>query len=228
MGREATCHCKWGDEQGDCKVLLEGAELILRLGIRRRVPVSSLTGVSAVGENLVFRAGQDRVQLRLGREVAERWLKAITTPLPSLAAKLGISSTTRLMVLGDVQSEELKAAIAEAGSVGGKEVDLVLICVNSQSELSPALRQCFEDETRSAPLWIVYPKGAGQRGQGIGSQRASPSPRIYRYQSSVGIGKAYRASLREAKGRAAIECRWAFAGCGKTRWMKGTGFSPSI
>jgi hypothetical protein len=113
-----------------------------------------------VGENLVFRAGQDGVQLRLGREVVERWLKAITTPLPSLAAKLGISSTTRLMVLGDVQSEELKAAIAEAGSGGGKEVDLVLICVNSQSELSPALRQHFEDETRSAPLWIVYPKGA--------------------------------------------------------------------
>jgi hypothetical protein len=159
MGREATCHCKWGDEQADCKVLLEGAELIFRLGIRRRVPVSSLTGVSAVGENLVFRAGQDRVQLRLGREVAQRWLKAITTPLPSLAAKLGILPTTRLMVLGEVQSEELKAAIAEAGSVGGQEVDLVLICVNSQSELDTALRQHFQDETRTVPVWIIYPKG---------------------------------------------------------------------
>jgi hypothetical protein len=45
MGREATCHCKWGDEEGDCKVLLETGELILRLGIRRRVPLSSLAGV---------------------------------------------------------------------------------------------------------------------------------------------------------------------------------------
>jgi hypothetical protein len=161
MGREATCHCKWGDEQADCKVLLEGSELILRLGIRRRVPVSSLTGVSAVGENLVFRAGQDRVQLRLGREAAQRWLKAITSPLPSLAAKLGISPTTRLMVLGDVQSEELKAAIAGAGSAGGKEGDLILICANSESELNFALRQCFEEKTCSVPLWIVYPKGAG-------------------------------------------------------------------
>ncbi len=116
MGREATCHCKWGDEQGDCKVLLEGTELIFRHGIRRRVALSALTGVAAVGENLVFHAGRDRVQLRLGPDVAQRWLKAIKTPPPSLAGKLGISSTTRLLVVGEIQSEELKAAIAEAGS----------------------------------------------------------------------------------------------------------------
>jgi hypothetical protein len=42
MGREATCHCKWGAEEGDCKVLLEGRELILRSGIRRRVSQSEL------------------------------------------------------------------------------------------------------------------------------------------------------------------------------------------
>ena len=163
MGREATCHCKWGDEQGDCKVLLEPTELIFRQGIRRRIALSALTGLAAVGENLVFHAGRDRVQLRLGPVVAQRWLKAIKTPPPSLAAKLGISSATRLLVIGhiqgDVQSEELEAAIAEAGSVAGKEVDLVLICVNSESEMQPALTQWFEVGTCGAPLWIVYPKG---------------------------------------------------------------------
>jgi hypothetical protein len=159
MGREATCHCKWGDEQGDCKVLLEPTELIFRHGIRRRVALSALTGVAAVGENLVFHAGRDRVQLRLGPDVAQRWVKAIKTPPPSLAGKLGITLTTKLLVVGDVQSEELKAAIAEAGSVAGKEVDLVLICVNAESEMQPALTQWFEVGTCSAPLWIVYPKG---------------------------------------------------------------------
>ena len=99
------------------------------------------------------------MQLRLGPDVAQRWLKAIKTPPPSLAAKLGITRTTRLLVLGDVQSEELKAAIAEAGSVTGKEVDLVLICVNSESEMQPTLTQWFEVGTCRAPLWIVYPKG---------------------------------------------------------------------
>jgi hypothetical protein len=159
MGREATCHCKWGDEQGDCKVLLEPTELIFRHGIRRRVALSALTGVAAVGENLVFHAGRDRVQLRLGPDVAQRWLKVIKTPPPSLAGKLGISASNRLLVIGDIRSEELKAAIAEAGSVAGKEVDLVLICANSESEMQRALTQWFEVGTCGAPLWIVYPKG---------------------------------------------------------------------
>jgi hypothetical protein len=160
MGREATCHCKWGDEEGDCKVLLEGSELILRLGMRRRVPLSSLGDVEARGGNLVFRVGQDHVELRLGSEAAPRWAKAIATPLPSLATKLGISPTTKLRVIGDIQSEELKMALAEAGEVGGREANLMLIWVKTQSEMDRALAQCFKEKTCSGPLWIVYPKGA--------------------------------------------------------------------
>ena len=160
MGREATCHCKWGDEEGDCKVLLEPGELILRLGIRRRVPLSSLAGVSTRGGKLVFRVGQDPVELRLGSEVAQRWAKAIATPLPSLASKLGISRTTKLLVLGNIESEELKAAIAEAGAVEGSEANLVLICASSRSELDHSLAQWFKGKTCSGPLWIVHPKGA--------------------------------------------------------------------
>ena len=160
MGREATCHCKWGDEEGDCKVLLESGELILRLGIRRRVPLSSLAGVSARGSKLVFRVGQEPVELRLGPEAAQRWAKAIATPLPSLASKLGISRTTNLLVFGNTESEELKAAIAEAGAVDGSEANLVLICASSQSELDHSLAQWFKGKTCSGPLWIVHPKGA--------------------------------------------------------------------
>jgi hypothetical protein len=160
MGREATCHCRWGDEEGDCKVLLESGELILRLGIRRRVPLSSLAGVSTRGSKLVFRVGQDPVELRLGPEVAQRWAKAIATPLPSLASKLGISRTTKLLVFGNIESEELKAAIAEAGAVDGSEANLVLICASSRSEVDHGLAQWFKGKTCSVPLWIVHPKGA--------------------------------------------------------------------
>jgi hypothetical protein len=160
MGREATCHCRWGDEEGDCKVLLESGELILRLGLRRRVPLSSLAGVSARGGKLVFRVGQDPVELRLGPEVAQRWAKAIATPLPSLASKLGISRTTKLLVFGNTESEELKAAIAEAGAVDGSEANLALICASSRSGLDHSLAQWFKGKTCSGPLWIVHPKGA--------------------------------------------------------------------
>jgi hypothetical protein len=165
MGREATCHCKWGAEEGDCKVLLEGRELILRSGIRRRVSLSAISSVAARGSDLVFTVGQDQVALRLGADAAPRWAKAIQTPPPSLAGKLGISRATRLSVVGNIESDELKAAVAEAAPASEKEVDLVLFCVNSQSEL----QQCFAARTYTSPLWIVYPKGArsGMKESGV-------------------------------------------------------------
>lgn len=156
MGREATCHCKWGAEEGDCKVLLEGGELILRSPLRRRVSFSAISSVAARGSNLVLTVGQDQVELRLGADVAQRWAKAIQTSPPSLAGKLGISRATRLSVVGNIESDELKEAIAEAMPASKKEVDLVLLCVNSQSEL----QQCFAARTYTSPLWVVYPKGA--------------------------------------------------------------------
>ena len=115
-----------------------------------------MTGVAVRGSKLVFKVDGDQVELHLGPEVAQRWAKAIASPLPDLASKLGISTTTRLSVVGDVQSEELKAAIAQGTAAAEKEIDLTLICINSQSEagLASARPYC------SGPLWIVYPKGA--------------------------------------------------------------------
>jgi hypothetical protein len=159
MGREARCHCKWGEEEGDCKVLLEGSELILRQGIRRRVPVSSMVGVAARGGELIFDVDRERVELSLGSEEAQRWAKSLTSPPPSLASKLGITPKTRLLIIGDVESPELKAAISVAAAVGGKEAELVLISVNAQTELDRALEECLPC---SLPLWIVYPKGQGK------------------------------------------------------------------
>jgi hypothetical protein len=160
MGREATCHCKWGDEEGDCKVLLESGELIVRLGLRRRVPLSALAGVSTHGDTLVFRVGQDPVELRLGPGIAQRWAKAIATPPPSLATKLCISQATKLLAIGKIESDELKAAVAEAGAVGGRDANLTLICASSRSEMDHALAQWLKGDTSSGPLWIVFPKGA--------------------------------------------------------------------
>jgi hypothetical protein len=156
MGREATCHCKWGAEEAECKVLLETGELVLRHGGgRRRVPWAEMSAVSAHDSKLHFKVGPDRVELNLGAEVAQRWAKVITSPLPTLAHKLGVSSTTKLSVIGKVKSEELEAAIAEGSRAREKDADLILICVNSQLELDRYLA----GKTYSKPLWIIYPKG---------------------------------------------------------------------
>ena len=144
-------------------MLLESGELILRLGLRRRVPLSSLAGVSARGDKLVFRVGQDPVELRLGPEIAQRWAKAIATPLPSLASKLGISRATKLLVIGKIESDELKAAVAEAAAASGREANLILICASSRSELDHALAQWFKGNTSSGPYGLCFPKERAAR-----------------------------------------------------------------
>jgi hypothetical protein len=113
-----------------------------------------MSGVSAHGGKLHFHVKSDQVELSLGAEVAERWAKVITSPLPTLSHKLGISPTTKLSIIGKVQSKELEEAIGE-GTACGKDADLILICVNSQLELDHYLA----GKTYSSPLWIIYPKG---------------------------------------------------------------------
>ena len=178
MGREAKCRCTWGAETAECKVLLEGQELVLRLGIKRRVPLTALADVSVQADNLVFHVGSDHVELNLGAEAAERWARAIATPRPTLASRLGLSKTTRLRVLGHfgdgALSEELQAAIAEGQVPVKGPADLILICVHTPAELESNLAslKC------SAPLWILYPKGAGS---GISEAEVRERLRSYGY-----------------------------------------------
>jgi len=120
------------------------------------LPWAEMSAVSARDSKLRFKVGPDLVELNLGPEVAQRWAKVISSPLPTLAHKLGISNTTKLSVVGNVKSEELKAAIAEGALVKEKDADLTLICVNSQLELDRYL----VGKTYSKPLWIIYPKGS--------------------------------------------------------------------
>jgi hypothetical protein len=161
MGREANCQCSWGPDSADCKVLLETKELIVRGPIRRRAAIASLTHVSVRGDQLRFRTGQDQVALNLGAELAQKWARAIATPPPTLAAKLGISSATRLSILGEPDSEELRTAIAEAISVEGVDANLILAGVRTITDLNYALDR-YPAYPGNPPIWIVYAKGPGK------------------------------------------------------------------
>ncbi len=160
MGREAAVECQWAEEFGLCKVLLESHELIVRGAFHRRVPIASLTDVSVRSEELLFRVGEERVSLHLGSALAQRWAKAIATPPPSLAKKLGISGDSHLLLLGEIDSEHLMSAIAEAGTVDGKSADLIVASVKTSHDLDLALNRLPKRQSGIPPLWIVYPKGS--------------------------------------------------------------------
>jgi hypothetical protein len=158
MGREATCECRWANHAGQCKVLLETHELILRGSISRRVPVATLTHVAVQGEQLLFHSGEDAVALTLGADQAKSWARKIATPPPTLAAKLGISSATHLLLIGELESQELEIAIAEAAKADSKKPNLILAGVRTVTDLNYIL-DIYRSHPSNPPIWIVYPKG---------------------------------------------------------------------
>jgi len=159
MGREATVQCRWVEEAGLCKVLLESNELIVRGALRRRVPIATLRDVSVKNDELQFTVDGDAVSISLGSALAQRWAKAVSTPPPSLAKKLGISPASRLMVLGEIQSKELDAAVAEAETVDATDASLIIISVNNAHDLNLAVNRLAKRQSDATPLWVVYPKG---------------------------------------------------------------------
>jgi hypothetical protein len=161
MGREAVCTCDWAGEVTEVKALLETGELILRGGLRKRLPFSELKRVKAVADGLSFTVGGERVELLLGSAAAERWASIITSPPPSLAKKLGITPQTVTRVIGSVCDESLQGALNEASKSTKRNIDLLVACVDSSEKLSSILKQARAEMAAGVPIWIVYAKGKG-------------------------------------------------------------------
>lgn len=207
MGREATVQCRWAEEVGICKVLLETHDLIVRRALRHRVPIAQLRNVSLVNEELRFYVGGDAVSFWLGSGLAQRWAKAIATPPPSLANKLGISRTSRLQLLGEIESQELKVAIAEAATTNSRATDLILASVKTLTISNSPWRG-----SRKAKRNFLRYGSSTQKGLSIASAKRwferlyagadSSTPRLYRSRpssppfvlSGVAIEKLHRSS----------------------------------
>ena len=140
MGQEANCICEWGGETARVKALVEPPELILRGEIRRRLPFSELRQVRAEGGTLRFKFGSDVVVLKLGAAMAEKWAKAILTPPPSLAKKLGITPESTVWVIGTVDDAALETAVGEARMAARKGADVIVARVNTSAELARAFK----------------------------------------------------------------------------------------
>jgi hypothetical protein len=160
MGREATCNCNWAGNTAEVKALLETGEIILRGGMRRRIPFSEIKDVKATADRLCFTFGGKSVQLSLG-SAAAKWAAAITGPPPTLARKLGITDKIVVRTIGEVRDEALGEALAEAARISDKDADLIVACVDSCSSLQIALREAKAQLMQGVPIWMVYAKGPG-------------------------------------------------------------------
>jgi hypothetical protein len=143
------------------KALLEPPELILRGGIRRRLPFTALRELRADGDALCLVFEGDSVALALGSALAVKWARAIQAPPPSLAKKLGITDGTAVRILGTIDDDALREALASAKKTSKTAGNLIVAPVNTHAELAHALKAAAPQLTRGTPIWFIYRKGKG-------------------------------------------------------------------
>jgi hypothetical protein len=161
MGRESECVCECNGKRAVVKALIEPPDLILRGEMRRRLPISEMKHIRADTDRLLFAFQGERFALGLGNARALKWVKALTTPPPTLANKLGVSEDTVVRIIGRVDDDALEAALATAKSVSEKNADIIIARVNSPGDLARALRTAADHLAARIPVWFIYPKGKG-------------------------------------------------------------------
>jgi hypothetical protein len=156
MGREAEGHAVWRDAAGAVKALLEGDAIILRGEVRAKLPRSGLMDWRVDGEDLCLRFDGEPLVLTLGAKEAAAWVRALERPVPSLAAKLGVSGAARAWVIGGPPPEELAVAMAGAEAAGPGEASLIVAVLTGPGDLATALGAGQETGLR---VWCVHGKG---------------------------------------------------------------------
>ena len=154
MGRESEAWLSYGGASGAGKILLESSEIILRGAVRARIPRSAIASFAQDGDDLVIQTPQGALRAALAPKEAARWVAAIAKPIPTLAAKLGVSPETPIRVLGDITDADLQAAL----SGGTSPVSTALLAeLNDAAQLDAALH-ALADPSLTA-FWGVTVKG---------------------------------------------------------------------
>ena len=158
MGREAEGQALWRGESGAVKALLESDGIILRGEIRAKLRRDGLMDWQVEGEDLCLRAGGEPLVLTLGAREAAAWVKALDKPLPSLAAKLGISAEVRGWRIGGPPPEEIAVALAGAEVPGPEGAALIVAVLTGPGDLEAALAA---GQAHGLRVWCVHGKGKG-------------------------------------------------------------------
>src|SRR5258706_15341187 len=109
MGNEALCRVEYGNDVAEAKVLLETDELIIRSGMKLRIPFREMEQVTAGDGALTFRWKGAEARIPLGVQAA-KWADKIRNPR-SVIDKIGVKSGQRVSIVGDID-DDLAAAIA--------------------------------------------------------------------------------------------------------------------
>lgn len=158
MGREAEGHAVWRGASGAVRAYLESDGITLRGEVRGKLPRSGLMGWRVEGEDLCLRSDGEPLVLTLGAKEAAAWVKALEKPVPSLAAKLGISGDARAWVIGGPMPEEIAIAVAGAEAPGPEGATMIVAVLTGPGDLEAALAA---GQRHGLRVWCVHGKGKG-------------------------------------------------------------------
>ncbi|MEY4269590.1 MAG: hypothetical protein RLZZ58_806 [Pseudomonadota bacterium] len=157
MGKEVVTVARWQGDVAEVKALLEAHEIILRGDIKARIARTAMTAVDVDGDDLLIRTHGGTLTLELGAQAAAKWADYLRTPLPTLAAKLGVGPDRRAFVIGTIDDAELAAALADATCATIDAAAVLIAILTSDAELASAhATACTAPHLH---LWCVYAKG---------------------------------------------------------------------
>ncbi|MFM5931036.1 MAG: hypothetical protein ACKOPQ_09030 [Novosphingobium sp.] len=137
--------------------MLESQEIILRGGIKARIPRSAIIAFAAEGDCLRVATGEDTLLARLGALEAEKWVQGLAKPAPSLASKLAIGGERPAFLFGHTDDVALLDALAGHHRVDSPDrASVIVAVVDDASALDAALSLAT---AHGLMLWCVYPKG---------------------------------------------------------------------
>lgn len=147
-------------QSGDAKVLLESDELILRGGVRARIPRADVRDAGSRAGVVTLHYDGGTVVLRLGDD-APKFVKKLLEPVKSRLEKMGIAADTRVVVLGvgdpDLRTElaACGASVATRASAGERLILLGVTTARDLTKIATAAKSLAPD----GALWVIHPKG---------------------------------------------------------------------
>jgi hypothetical protein len=165
MGLEMTGRVRFAStgavvQTGTARILLETDNIILRGGVRGRVPRSAVRGAEVRGGNVTVRYEGGVLTLSLGDGASRFAAKVLEAP-KSRVEKMGISSDT-VVVLCNIKDSafraELQARKVTALTRRARSNQMIILSVEAPGDL-PRIEVVARSLAPSGVLWVIHPKG---------------------------------------------------------------------
>jgi hypothetical protein len=147
-------------QSGEAKALLESDALILRGGVRARIPRSDIMDATVKAGVVTVIYAHGSVMLALGDD-AQRFVTKLREPPKSLLDKMGIGAGQRAVVIG-VQDASFAAELAARDVVVSSRArpgeSIIVLGVSTVADLRK-IQSTAMSLAANGSLWVVHPKG---------------------------------------------------------------------